>query len=544
MRLWSSCRAALSRDGAPGGVASTKSRSTGRLSGGSSTFVTSVCFLVAIAFFSVSGARNSAADAAQSAWAHSTQDQRLNRLLERYKLRATDVGYYLFRLDNGHVVATHDPHTPRIPASTTKLLTALAAWEILGSDYRFETRLFTTGDVSGTVLDGDLYLVGGGDPSFSTPNLQNFVDALHAADIRRMRGRFIYDESLTIATSEINPRQPSAAVYNPGLSALSLNYNRLLLRWTGVPGTPQFRSRLVSPADEVFLPVFGVSVGPWPAGVKPAGHFVLDAGPRDRWLLSHELPARGVKELPVKRMPGWLAASLFRTYCRQRGIDLPLPQAGETPAEARSLVVHHSPPLTDLLHGVFRYSNNLSAELIGLVAGRRLGGRRASLSESADLLTAWYARRLPPIGWTGFVNENHSGLSSRSRHTPRQLAAAVAYAANLNTEPVESGGAYTGAGLLDLLSYPEWQDDQPGIRKQVKAKSGTMHYVDGLVGRLTTRNGTVLGFAILLTDFTKRAVFDAARFAETGRPPADAEAWTNRAKAFEQALVTSWAHDY
>lgn len=476
-----------------------------------------------------------------SAFAGPSED-RLARLLERHRLRARDVGYYVFRLDDDRTVAAHDPDAPRIPASTTKLLTGLAAWEILGPDYRFETKLLATGEVRGAALHGDVYLVGGGDPSVSTPDLLRFIEALQTAGIRRVHGRFVFDESLVPTAAAINPRQPAAAVYNPGFSALALNYNRVRLRWTGRPGMSGFRSRLHSPADGVLLPVSSAEIAILPGDGGQTDAFVLDGGSGDRWLLSRKLPARGVRQLPVKHAPGRLAAALFRTYCRQHGIDLPAPRAGGAPADARLLAVHASRPLTDLVEGMFRYSNNLTAEMIGLAASRGLGGGRSSLAASARLLAAWYARQVPQTDWTGFVNHNHSGLSSRSRHTPRQLAGAVAYAATLDADPNRSVANGQRVGLLDLLSHPDWKS--AAVRERVRAKSGTMRYADGWAGWLTTRADTQLGFAVLLTDFAAREAFDASRAARTTTPTVGARAWTRRAKAFQQALIAGWIHDY
>ena len=452
--------------------------------------------------------------------------QALTRLLQQHRLDPRDVGYHLFRLTDGRVVDTYDADTLRIPASTTKLITALAALEILGGEYQFQTRLLVDGEVHESSLHGNLYLVGGGDPTLSTNDLQGFVDALKAAGITQVRGRFAFDESLLITTQEINPKQPVAAAYNPSVSALSLNYNRVQLRWKGRPGTGNFQARLRSPADGIFLPVAGVSTGLIPGGVQSDAPFVLDAEGQNRWLLSRQLPARGFKELPVRHAPGKVAASLFRTYCRQRGIALPRPQAAPVPAKARPLYTHDSKPLSAMLRGMLRYSNNLSAELIGLVTSRSLRDLPLSIADSAALLTDWYRRRLPHTDWTGFVNMNHSGLSSLSRHSPRQLAAILRHGA---------------PRLFDLLPQPEWE---PELGENVRAKSGTMSYADGLTGIVTTRQGQQLGFALLLTDFAGRAAFDAARHAEKVQTPPEAKAWTERAKAFERDLLSHWRGSY
>ncbi len=468
----------------------------------------------------------------------------LKRLLQQYRLDPQDVGYHLFRLTDGRVVDTYDADTPRIPASTTKLITARAALEILGGDYRFQTRLLVSGEVHESALHGDLYLVGGGDPTLSTNDLQGFVDALKTAGITQVSGRFAFDESFLTTTQEINPKQPIAAAYNPSVSALSLNYNRVQLRWKGRPGTKNFQTRLRSPADGIFLPVAGVSTGLIPIGRHSQDLFILDGGSTDRWLLSRQLPARGFKELPVKRAPGKVAASLFRTYCVQRGITLPQPQAAPVPTNARLLHTHYSKPLPEILSGMLFHSNNLSAELIGLVTSRTLRDLPLSIIESAALLTDWYQRRLPHADWTGFVSMNHSGLSSMSRHSPRHLTAILYTGATPTSEQTGHGGPNATLPLLDLLPHPEWENEWAELGEKVRAKSGTMSYADGLTGILTTRKGHQLGFALLVTDFARRAAFDTARHAEKVQTSPEAEAWTERAKAFEQALLSHWRRSY
>lgn len=473
----------------------------------------------------------------QNAWAQPAP-KALKRLLQQHQLDPQDVGYHLFRLTDGQVVDAYDADTPRIPASTTKLITALAALEILGGDYRFQTRLLASGKVHESTLHGDLYLVGGGDPTLSTNDLQGFVDALQAAGITQVSGRFAFDESLLTTTQEINPKQPVAAVYNSSVSALSLNYNRVQLRWKGKPGTKNFQTWLRSPADDIFLPVAGVTTGLIPTGVQSDAPFILDGENRDHWLLSRQLPARGFKELPIRHAPGKVAASLFRTYCRQRGIALPRPQAAPAPANTRSLYTHDSKPLSEILSGMLHYSNNLSAELIGLVTSRRLRDLPLSIADSAALLTDWCQRRLPHADWTGFANMNHSGLSSLSRHSPRHLTAILSHGTTPNDQPEAS------PPLLNLLPQPEWKNEWAELGEKVWAKSGTMSYADGLTGILTTRKGHQLGFALLVTDFARRAAFDAARQAEKVKTPPEAEAWTERAKAFERALLSHWRRTY
>ncbi|MBI3301502.1 MAG: D-alanyl-D-alanine carboxypeptidase/D-alanyl-D-alanine-endopeptidase [Deltaproteobacteria bacterium] len=455
----------------------------------------------------------------------------LERLPAHYGFADEDVGYLLFDPADGRLLTAHRADEPRIPASTTKVATLIAALQILGEDYRFETSLFTTGEVKANTLYGSLYLRGGGDPTLTTDDLREFVPALRRAGITRITGSFAFDESFLARTREINVEQPVAVSYNPGLSALSVNYNRIQLRWKHKPGGAAFVTAVLSPADGGFVPVEAIDTSLLPRGIDRRIKFLHDGTAMDRWLLSPALPAQGQVELPVKADPGRLAAHLFRTLCRQQGIDLPVPQPATVPAGARILHTHWSEALPEIAAGVLRYSNNLSAELIGQVAARQLSDRPLSLRESATALADWYGRTLPDTDWHGFLSVNHSGLSSATRHSPQQLAAILRHGWTMSI-----GGAH----FAQLLPPPPWEREDGRGSMAVRVKSGTMSYADGLVGFLTTTRGRQLGFVILITDFPKRAALDATLDVRFADPPPEARAWTERAKALEYALVTSW----
>ncbi|MDW5897984.1 D-alanyl-D-alanine carboxypeptidase, partial [Klebsiella pneumoniae] len=66
---------------------------------------------------------------------------------------------------------------------------------VLGADYRFETRLLTTGEQRGNTLQGDLYLQGSGDPTLHPDDLDTFAATLAQRGVRQIHGRLILDAS-------------------------------------------------------------------------------------------------------------------------------------------------------------------------------------------------------------------------------------------------------------------------------------------------------------------------------------------------------------
>ena len=103
---------------------------------------------------------------------------------------------------NGDTLAEYGSMRKLIPASNTKLITTGLALNSLGPGFRFTTRLGYTGHVSNGTLHGDLYIVGGGDPTIASGDMMapsrdtlfaTWKRALTRAGIHRISGLVIGD---------------------------------------------------------------------------------------------------------------------------------------------------------------------------------------------------------------------------------------------------------------------------------------------------------------------------------------------------------------
>src|SRR5690606_16706810 len=84
---------------------------------------------------------------------------------------------------------------PLSPASTAKVITTLAALEILGPNYAWYTDVFALGPVSGGVLEGDLLIRGTGDPFLVEEKLRAMLKALQRQGVRHITGDLVLDGS-------------------------------------------------------------------------------------------------------------------------------------------------------------------------------------------------------------------------------------------------------------------------------------------------------------------------------------------------------------
>lgn len=122
---------------------------------------------------------------------------RLAPALDRLRVAGGQVGVSVWVDGVGEVVAV-DAQTPLVPASNQKLFVAFAVLEILPLDTTLPTTVVATGPVVDGVLQGDLVLVGGGDPTITRAgphSLEALASQVQAAGITGVTGRLLVDES-------------------------------------------------------------------------------------------------------------------------------------------------------------------------------------------------------------------------------------------------------------------------------------------------------------------------------------------------------------
>jgi len=454
---------------------------------------------------------------------------------------AEQVGYVLFDPVTGTIVASHNLDRAFIPASVEKIPTLLAGLEVLGPEHRFETQVIASRKPRGGVLAGDLFLKGGGDPFLTTDDVLNFVLALKDQGLTAVEGGFFFDEAALPHIREINPRQPAAVSYNPGLSALNVNFNIVELTWYRAPETGILTGTALSKSDTLDVAAEAIVFEALDQAVSKTIPWLFDRDATvDRWLLSPALPKEGEARLPVKQ-PGLNAATIFKRLAADQGLVLADPQPAPAPADGEVLQRHESVALDKAAQLILRYSNNLSAELVGLATTAALGEAPADLASSGARLVRWLEEQMPQADWSGFVAANHSGLSADSRMTPRQMMAILQYAQGLTAE---------GIDLYALLAPVKWTGelmegrDAEATDLVVRAKSGTIHFSRALSGFMLTDGGRRLAFAFFVGDEALRAAYDQAINVDELVEVPGARAWMKRAKALEQALVTRWVTGY
>lgn len=448
-------------------------------------------------------------------------DKGIEALIRAAKLGG-EVSFAVARLDESAPLATRHADVWMPPASVAKIVTALFALERLGPDHRFETRVMRRGTLSAGVLNGDLLLVGGGDPNLDSDQMGDLVAALAATGLRQVTGRFIVVDGAIPFHERLVADQPDHVGYNPALSGLILNYNRVHFEWTksGDGWTTTLEAR-----GERFRPsVQGVKVDILDRDLPLFTYARRDG--LDQWTVaSTALNEAGSRWLPV-RDPAGHAASAFAALARAQGLDLPAPEfQAALPDGAVTIVSHQGDNLSRVLKGMLRFSTNLTAEVVGLTASGA-----GTLAVSGLVMTQWVRRRFG----VAITLHDHSGLNALDRVTAADMVRLLQGARH---QP-------RGAMLESLLRETGLADaegaEQKNAPTRVHAKSGTMNFVSGLAGYVRNPQGQALAFAILSGDLARR---EAVTVAER-EDPEGAGPWVKRARRMQGQLIRSWAGEF
>lgn len=432
-------------------------------------------------------------------------------------------GWMVVDLDTGEILDQSEADRTFAPASVAKLPTAAFALDALGPDYRFETQVLATGPIENGELRGDLVLKGGGDPELDTDSLLPLITALTKQGVSKVAGALLADGSALPQVSEITTAQEVDAAYNPSVSGLNLNYNRVHVKWDARKGHELLAveapsSRLSSPVDIVRVALASSPDAPLFDVHHEDGHEV--------WQMARRAyRGQAARWLPVKR-PEAYAADVFRKLGTEKGLLFADLLLGEAPDGAEVLAVHESRPLGDIVRDMLKHSTNLTAEVTGSAATRATGLAARTLSDSAAVMNVWAAQVAGfPLHDPGFQLVNHSGLTLDSRVSPRRMIELLAALA----EDEDRGAGKMPGGVADYLrGYDPGGEGLKGLR--VAAKTGTMSFVRGLAGYILTPEGRRLAFAVFSNDLEKRG--EGAQRVDQG--------WMGRAKAFERALIRSW----
>ncbi|OGT64649.1 MAG: D-alanyl-D-alanine carboxypeptidase/D-alanyl-D-alanine-endopeptidase [Gammaproteobacteria bacterium RIFCSPLOWO2_02_47_7] len=343
--------------------------------------------------------------------------QSVTNILQRYKIPVSTISVYVVDLDTGQPVILLNENTPRNPASAIKILTTYAGLELLGPAYLWETRFYLDGVLSNGTLKGNLIFQGGGDPFLSRESFWHMLHTLQVRGLKYIEGDFIIDHSLfeteNGSTGDFDGRPYHT--YNVFPHAALLNFtaqdffiipqkNSVLVYADPPADNIIIRNNLKLASGKCWAPGTGTNMNVSPQGsqviVEFTGNYPAACGEQviQRSVIPPDQFVYGVFKALWEEMGGTINGHY---------------RSGVVPASGKPFYTETSRPLTDVIYGINKYSNNVMARQLLLTIGQIKVGAPGSKAAGAQAIKQW----LHDIGIHApeLILDNGSGLSRHER---------------------------------------------------------------------------------------------------------------------------------
>ena len=384
------------------------------------------------------------------------------------------------------------------PASTMKLITSFAALELLGPTHQWKTEFYTDGKLSNGVLQGNLYLKGGGDPKLNMEKLWLLMRDLRTSGVQQVTGDLVLDRSHFL--------QPQLAAFNDdgndankpflvGPDALLVNLKsvRMIVRNEGgnviVAVEPPIATIRIDnqvkalPAGKCPNPNVGYT-----AKKQPDGSINL--------LVSGQLVAGCSSQtyLALLDHPNYAAGAVRAIWQELGGSIQGRNRVAQVPKDARLLVRAFSPDLVEIIRDINKYSNNTMAQQLFLSLGAQF--RTAADADDAQaaqrVIRQWLTRK--GINANNLVMENGSGLSRNERVSAREMALML-QAAWQSPYAAEFISALPLVGM-DGTMHKRLR--RTALAGQAHIKTGTLNTVRAIAGFSRDANGNTWAVVAIL----------------------------------------------
>lgn len=419
------------------------------------------------------------------------------------RLSGSKVSVSVRSLETGALVYEKSGDVGIKPASTIKLLTASAALETLGENYRFSTQMMMDGQIVNGVLNGNIYLRGEGDPTLQNKDFVTFGNTLKRHGIKKINGNIIGDESW-FDRERLTPgiaKKEESFYYTAPTSALTL-----------------------SPNNDFDASTVIVTAKATRAGRAPSIHFEPNAsglrlinrartvsrGQRNtltirrtyntnQVVISGNIPiGSSKKEWVTLYNPTLSTLYSFKSSLQTQGIQFEKSSVvdyGKASPTAQSLGTKQSMTLKQLMVPYMKLSNNSIADILVKTMGKkvyddgsRLAGIQVMREFGADI----------GLNMNQLAFEDGSGMSHKNAVSANSQTLLLAniqqkswYNTLLTSMPIAGQkNRLVGGTLKNRLTNPL-------THNKVFAKTGTIDNVNSLAGYVQAKSGKWYTFSIL-----------------------------------------------
>lgn len=407
-------------------------------------------------------------------------DININRMMTDPVLRTANWGFVVYDPKTNKVITSYNETTPLIPASTTKLLTTETAYSILGGKFHWNTQLEFSGIIDDNgVLDGNLYIIGSGDPSLGSRKggaasyseiTSQFVSAVKEKGIKKITGDIVIQ---TAVFKDNKANLPANIVW--------IEHNNYYLPVGTTQDINPKNEKLVAKQNNPF---------------NNEKHYYYMSPYTNKMVYADQYDGATITT-KVAEPPAFLANN-FRAVLLKSGVSVVgkiTPKLVDIdPLPRETLSKYQSPALSDIIYYTNQHSDNALAEATLKTLGFQVKGDQ-TVESGRQVVTGHLSEKKFDENGLNYIDG--SGLSRSNTVSP---IAQVKFLTNLMKESYYKDyfeslpiAGQTGT-LKRMFLY--------NSNGQIFAKTGTLNRVKTLAGYIKTRSGKTLVFSLLINNYS------------------------------------------
>lgn len=437
----------------------------------------------------------------------------LDAFIKDPALQNAGIGFCMKEVESGALVYQYNANQSLVPASTMKIVTTATALQVLGEDYQFNTRLIYTGKIDTTTgtLNGDLIVVGSGDPALGSNRFQGYgswealvqgwVEKIKAIGIQTIKGGVNTDDT----HFEKQMESPSwlwediGNYYGAGASGLNINENIYELSLTPgkkdgdpvtvgnidpkirVPGSMgdymQFESRLTT------------------TGTKDNGYIFGSPYTYTR-VIEGTIPLKPTFKIKGSMPdPSLQCCQFLYDELVKNGVKVESNQFSRVPETKQSQLILEtsSPPLRDLVKETNLNSLNLYAECMLKELGYKAGNTQGSTENGSKAIVDYWKKK--GLNVTGLFMKDGSGLSPSD-------GVSAGFLVDMLLGMKDSKSFYNSLPVSGQSGSMKNMGNGTFIEGNLHAKTGHMERVRSYAGYVKGKDGKMYSFALIVNNYT------------------------------------------
>lgn len=436
--------------------------------------------------------------AARPVFAEENFKAELQKMIKHSGIPESDLGLYITTGEGDHQEVVLDVNSKKkmIPASISKVATSSAVLEYFPPGYKFKTQLVSAGTAQDKVLKGDLYLKGGGDPSFVSENMWFLVNNFKRNEIQKIEGDLVVDDSFFDQKRYDSSRQSERVdrAYDAPVGAMSFNWNsiNIYVRPSEKAGEPA--TVFLDPENDYVRLVNKTTTS------SGSDNSIVASRVEDKNFGGDVIHVAGKigkssKEVVIYKnvtQPDLWSGYNLKSFLSQRGITVTgKVRVGKAPEKSVVMAEAESKGVEQTLADMNKFSNNYVAEMLTKNMGA-LKGTPATLDSGMEMIIA-HLKKLG-IPEDQYYLQNPSGFTRDNKISPYAMWKIVQHLRNDFQVQPEFLTSLPIAGIDGTLK--KRMKNSPGER-WVRAKTGFLTNVVALTGYAGRSDGRVFTFTFI-----------------------------------------------